>query len=1170
MPAETGARLRLGLAGLTPARLSNSCRPIAPARLKLASAAPLNDVNYAVKALCFAQVTVSERLKHSATTFKVIPSQPAVRSRELSPAEQRLDAYSGVRKMRISKLAGISLSLLLLVAPVLWGQAVSTSQISGVVQDPTGANIPGANVKVTQVTTGLVRATVTNTDGTYVLPNLPVGPYQLTVSKEGFNAYVQNGIVLQVSTNPVINVELKIGSVSETVEVQAGAAMAETQTTAVGQVIDERKIVELPLNGRQATSLIFLAGAATTAPAGDLNTNKNYPTVTISVSGGLPNGMSYLLDGGTHNDPFNNLNLPIPFPDALQEFKVETSSLPARYGQHASAAVNTVTKSGTNQIHGDLFEFVRNYVFNARDYFATQRDSLKRNQYGGTIGGPLIHDKMFYFAGYQGTIERSNPPTTTTFVPTAQMLSGDFTTFASAACQGSNKTLTGGFVGNKISPTQFNQAALNVLKFVPVSTDPCGKLQYGIVNNNREYQVIGRLDYNFSQKHSLYGRYFIGNYNNPVTWDNKNVLLANKTGVADQDQTLTLGDTYTLNPTTISSTHATLIRTRGLRVMVPYFAPKDVGVNVFGPIPGFMGISVTGGFTIGAGATNPGYFNSTGWQLAEDIDLIRGKHQLSIGVSWIHSIMNTLNNRPSNGQFSFSGQNTGLGYSDFLLGKMSSFVQGNPVYDYDRSNYIGVYAQDSWRVNPRVTLNYGLRWEPFLPETNSKNYVENFDINRFTANVHSTVNPTAPAGLLFPGDPGYPGSSNTFGNKKLFAPRAGVIWDPSGNGQMTIRASYGIFFDSPQLFFFTRVANNPPWGAQVSLTNPSGGFSNPYLGQAGGNPFPGGSFFPLNGVYVTAPLHMKPTYLEQWNLSIQRQVGQNLLLSATYIGNNTIHLMTGTELNPAVFGPGATLSNTNARRVLTKINPSQGQFYSTIGAIDDGGSGNYNGLLLAAQRRFATHFSALANWTYSHCISDPETTEITGPTYVNPANRELDRSNCSSDRRQLTNISIVAESPHFDNTALDRIAANWQLSPIIRYSTGNFSTIQTGADNALTGITPQRPVQLLADVFLPNKGPTGYLNPAAFGIPVSGTLSTMKPLSVLNPGQFIWDMALSRSFSIRERQKIQFRWEIFNVLNHANLPAPGTSIASSSTFGKMTGPSATGPRIMQLALKYVF
>jgi hypothetical protein len=1063
-----------------------------------------------------------------------------------------------------------SFCLFAIFALTAYGQAVSTAQISGTVQDQAGAVIPGAEVKVTQTDTGLSRTTTTGADGVYILPNLPIGPYQLQVSKAGFTTYVQTGIVLQVNTNPVINASLKVGSVSEQVEVSAGAAMVETQTTGIGQVIDQQRVVELPLNGRQATSLIFLAGAATSAPAGDLNTNKNYPTVTISVSGGLPNGMAYLLDGGTHNDPFNNLNLPIPFPDALQEFKVETSALPARYGQHASAAVNAVTKSGTNQVHGDLFEFVRNYHFNARDYFATARDSLKRNQFGGVIGGPVIKNKLFYFGGYQGTIERSNPPTTTTFVPTQAMLNGDFRAFASAACQGTQKTLLAPFSGNQISPALFNAQALNFLKYVPVSSDPCGRLQYGILNNNREHQILGRMDYQINSKHTLYGRYFLGNYNNPVEWDQKNVLLANKTGVANQAQTFTLGETFILNPTTVSAFHGSVIRTRNLRTVASYFSPKDLGINVNSPLPGFMGISIAGGLSLGAGATNPGYFNSTEVALAEDVDLIRGAHQFSFGVSWIHAIMNTLNNRPTNGQFTFSGQLLGLGYADFLLGRMSNFIQGNPVYDNDRSNYIGLYAQDSWKLRPRLTLNYGLRWEPFLPQTNTNGYVDNFDFGRFLAGQRSTVRTDAPVGLLFPGDPGYPGTSNSFGRKNMFAPRIGLVWDPRGNGRMTVRASYGLFYDTPQLFFYTRVANNPPWGAQVSLTNPAGGFSDPYAGQPGGNPFPGGSFFPLNGVYVTAPIDLRPTYLQQWNLSVQKQVGSNLLLSATYLGNKTVHLMTGTELNPAIYGAGATLANLNARRVLNRINPAEGKYYSTIGKIDDGGIGGYNGLLLTAQRRLASNFSALANWTWSHCISDPETTEITGPTYVDPTNRSADRSNCSSDRRHLVNLSLVANSPRLANRTWNILASGWQLSAIYRWSSGNYGTIVTGVDNALSGIGGQRPLQLLDNVYDANPTVDHYLNRSAFGTPAAGTLSPMRPLSVLNPGQIQMDMGLARTFDIREAQKIQFRWEVFNVPNHMSPPAPGLSLASSSTFGRMQGPSVSGPRIMQLALKYLF
>ncbi len=258
-------------------------------------------------------------------------------------------------------------------------QSVSSAQLSGVVRDSSGGALPGADVTVTKIDTGAVRSAVTGVDGAYVFPNLPVGPYQLKVELQGFNTYQQDGIVLQVSSNPQINVTMAVGTVSETVTVVANSAMVETHSTGIGQVVDNQRVIELPLNGRQATELIFLAGLATSAPAGDLNTNKNFPTVTISVAGGQANGMTYIMDGGTHNDPFNNLNLPTAFPDAMQEFKVETSSLPARYGHHAASAVNIITKSGTNTFNGSAFEFNRDYHFNAKNHFATTRDSLRRN-----------------------------------------------------------------------------------------------------------------------------------------------------------------------------------------------------------------------------------------------------------------------------------------------------------------------------------------------------------------------------------------------------------------------------------------------------------------------------------------------------------------------------------------------------------------------------------------------------------------------------------------------------------------------------------------------------------------------------------------------------------------------------------------------------------------------
>ncbi len=313
-------------------------------------------------------------------------------------------------------LAGVLLVGFLSCA-VVWGQAVSTSQITGTVQDSSGSAVPCAEVKVTQTGTGATRTTTSGADGGYLLTNLPIGPYQLEVSKEGFTKYVQSGIVLQVDSNRTIDAALKVGAVTEQVVVQADAAMVETHSTGVGQVVDQQRVVDLPLDGRQATQLVFLAGAASIGVNGDTQTSgKNYPVQIISVAGGRSDGMTFLMDGGTHNDPSNSETLPMPFPDALQEFKVETNALPAQYGQHSAAAVNIVTKSGTNAFHGDLFEFLRNGDVNAKNFFATVPDQLKRNQFGGTVGGPIKKRQALFFLGYQGTLQRSDPDTNITFI----------------------------------------------------------------------------------------------------------------------------------------------------------------------------------------------------------------------------------------------------------------------------------------------------------------------------------------------------------------------------------------------------------------------------------------------------------------------------------------------------------------------------------------------------------------------------------------------------------------------------------------------------------------------------------------------------------------------------------------------------------------------------------
>jgi hypothetical protein len=378
-----------------------------------------------------------------------------------------------------------------------------TSEIGGTVRDATGSVIPGADVKVTQTATGAGRTTTSGADGGFIIPNLPVGPYMIEVTKMGFVKYVQTGIVLEVGTSPTVNVSMNLGSVNEQVTVQADAIQVETRDTGIGQVVDTQRVLEMPLNGREVHELIFLAGMANYPGAASLTSVRNYPTVVVSVAGGSPDAVSYLLDGVIHQDPYNNLSLPLPFPDALQEFKVTTSGVLPEYGYHSTAQVNAVTKSGTNTFHGDAFEFLRNGDLNARDFFAAKRDTLKRNQFGGTMGGPIKKDKLFFFGGYQRTDLRSDATQNTAFIPTAAMASGDFTAIASPSCNnGKQITLPSslGFTNNIINPTALSPVALNILKTMPTPADQCGRVLYGQLANQDENLATAKIDYQISSK----------------------------------------------------------------------------------------------------------------------------------------------------------------------------------------------------------------------------------------------------------------------------------------------------------------------------------------------------------------------------------------------------------------------------------------------------------------------------------------------------------------------------------------------------------------------------------------------------------------------------------------------------------------------------------------------
>ena len=1080
----------------------------------------------------------------------------------------------------------------LIASPSLFAQATAVATISGTVTDASGSSVPAAEVRVTATETGIVRRVRSGNSGDYAIPNLPVGPYQLQVSKEGFSTYIQSGIVLQVNASPVIDPILKTGSVSEQIEVTADAAMVETRDASVGQVIDRQRISELPLNGRQATQLVTLSGAAVDTTAGTaaggsgLVTVRNQPSaVSISVSGSPGNFTSYLLDGGVDNDPLTNVSFPFPFPDALQEFSVQTSALPARYGFHPGGSVNAVTKSGTNSFHGDAFEFLRNGVFNARNFFAARQDTLKRNQFGGTIGGPVLHNKLFFFAGFQGTPNRSAPSASTAFVVTAKELTGDFSDAASAQCNaGRAVTLKGGFdATGKIAPSLLNQAAVKLATlYLPLSTDVCGKLSFGIPQKDDERQIIARGDYQQSQNNSIFLRYFTTGYTNPPFFDGKNALTTTQVGLDDRAQAATLGDTYLFGPNTISSFHVTAARGRVNRSDAEnFFTPCDLGVRISCLVPNYSSLGVTGFFNIGG--TSPGPFNSNTYQGTEDIDLVRGTHQFSFGASLIRTQLNAHSNIQGSGIFTFSALNTNLGIADFLLGRPASFAQSAEQQIYERSTYIGLYVQDSWKVSHRVTVSYGLRWEPYLQQNNIQGRVAHFSLDAFLKGTKSTIFPNAPAGRSFPGDPGFPGSAASANSLLKFAPRIGIVIDPRGNGKEKISAAYGVFYDHPLIYYMAHFPTDPPWGTSLTLNNPVGGFSDPWLNQPGGNIFPtpnpppSNVTFPQFGSYDNLPPQVKPTMVQHWNFAVQKQIADNWLLSVNYLGNHTTHLWLAHEINPAVYLPGnctvagvtsacSTTGNINQRRLLNRLNPVEGAYYGSVLEVDDGASASYHGLLVSAQHRFSQGFTALTNYTWSHCINDGEETMNIVNGYQDPNNRAANRGNCASDRRHLVNLSVVASSPKFSSKLMRLAASNWQLSPIFTASSGAWLTVTSGVQNSITGAGNDRP-NLVGSLAVPAQRFDSWFNPNAFQSNAVGTYGNSGRNTVNGPGRYTLTLALVRRIPVREWLRAEIRAEAFNVMNHAN----GTSVALSTTspqFGRVT--AAADPRILQFGLKLAF
>jgi hypothetical protein len=1120
----------------------------------------------------------------------------------------------------------VSMRVFVLLLSVVALRAQNTATISGTISDPSGALVEGVEVTVTQTDTDTQRTTTTDASGSYIIPNLPLGPYRLRASKMGFEVYVQTGILLQVGSSPTIPVTLKVGDVNEQIQVEAATSVVETRDMGVGTVIETQRILDLPLNGRQPTDLITLSGLAVqtaSSPQYTMSTGVN-----ISVAGGTDYSVQYNLDGASHLDTYVGTNMPLPFPDALQEFRLVTSSQDANQGGgHSGATVDAVTKSGSNAFHGDAFEFFRNTDLNGRDFFAPVGDGLKRNQFGGVIGGPVKKDKFFFFAGYEGTRIRQYTQSTISYVPTPAELTGNFGPYISAGCPGSagianSPVVHGGHLVLPISP-----AAVKIASYLPQSNNACGQVFSGIPLHQNEWQIPVRLDYNLSNKNMLFARYIVTKINIAQPYDiSKNVLSTDGAGANDMSNSLALGDTYLFSTTVVNSFRVFGNRVGATTPGAQTFGPQQVGINnMYDYYGNFLPIFlVANGFSTNFGANFfIGSDTTTNFGLNDDLSVVHGSHQFSFGVNTMRALLNAHSYAWSEGFFVFAGI-FGSPMVDFVAGDAALFHQANPNPENLTQNFVGLYAADTWKVSNRLTLNYGLRWNPFIPMQFKQSDSYDFSLTNFYHNVRSTVIPTAPPGFLYAGDPGFngrAGMNNAFGHVE---PRLGLAWDPFGDGKTAIRAGAGIAYDFMRQDLNENTSSVLPFRTTVIGSFPVS-LDNPYAHIPGGNPFPY-NYNPKNPVFpdfpyqsfLPIPADVNTTTQYSWNLGIQRQVTKSFFLSTTYVGTELAHLWTGVDLNPPQFipgnclagqygltkpGPCSTTSNENQRRLLELTNPSAGNVYGSLTSLDSSGTQHYDGLLTNARLRLGQNVNLAGNWTWSHCIGLPVTELVNaGATYLNtpyqnngPVDRHLAMGNCtvgSLDIRHIVNVTLVVNTPTFSGTWARRLGTGWTLSTIVTYRSGVPFEAELGTDNALNGFNPagnnpvpQRPNQLLSDVYATNQGQScspapcvSYLNPAAFGVPTAGTYGNMSIGSLRAPAFWEWDQTVSRAFPITERTHLEFRVEAFNLTNSVRLdPVPNNVLGG--TFGTITtdysttgssSPTGSGGRIVQLAMKYVF
>ena len=1063
------------------------------------------------------------------------------------------------------------------LAIVLFAAAVALPQdingtISGVVTDETGAVVPNASVTAINTATS-ARFTATSTgDGQYAIRTIPVGVYDLTAEAPGFRKYEAKGIRLQVNEVARVDVAMKVGATTESVVVTADAVTVDTTTATLKAVVDQKRIEELPLNGRNPTQLMRLVVGTVTDLRADVTSGTTYPGVTgTSVNGTRANSTNYVLDGAQNNDHYSNAPNPMPNPDALQEFSVQTNNFSAEFGRQAGGVVNAITKSGTNEVHGSAFEFVRNKALNARPFFSPvvngQRrdDGLKRNQFGATLGGPVWlpklyngRDKSFFFFSYQGTLERRTPNEVQRVVPTAAQRRGDFSELGRPL----RDPIRGGtYPNNQIPASDLSPVSQRILQFIPLPTSG-NTISTAAANNFDDHQFLARLDHQITSNNRLSGRFWNSSAETPAVLNPQNYLEQN-TGRTWLNRSVSITDTHVFNANVTNQALFSFNRTDGNNIPVyPEQSIAQLGSQYFNDATPQWHVTVVGYFgTLNTGDTNR--FLRDEYQFIDTVRWTKGRHNITFGGEYGRGIGDVENNFRANGQWNFNGAApfTGDGLADFLVGRFNSLVQGVGEYKKTRFHRIGMFFQDSFRMTRRFTLDMGLRWEPFLSFT---------DVDGKLAVWHPGVQSQrysgAPLGILYPGDPGVP-AGGVDPRWMNFGPRLGFAWDVMGDGRTAVRGGYGVFFDQVNTIATNSQATQAPFGTTVTIFgNQTNSFANPWAGTT--NPFPATTTPDANVVFPQFSSHFvyapdyRNAYVQSWNLTLEREVGLGFVTRASYAGSKGTALSVGREINSAIFTPGATTGTTNQRRPFAPA-------LANVTMLEPSGNSIFHALQLTAERRFSRGVSILANYQFSKAIDDSSNAKSNGQSRTNPFDQRFDRGLADFDRKHVFNFSGLWElpSPQRQNP-LHWIVGGWSLNGIVSMWSGFPITVTSGVDNARTGTGGQR-ADLVGNPYLPEDRTRGeqieqWLARAAFAPNAIGTFGTLGRNTFRGPGYASTDLGLFKRFPITERVTATFRFEAFNAFNRVNLQSPANA-QNSANFMRIT--SAYDNRILQLALR---